>query len=183
MTVLFSDVRGFTAVSERLRGRRQELTRLMNWLLTPLTAYVLIGYAGNVLLPFQTGKVARRYLLAKHHKIGLAPALSGFALEKAFDFSALLLLLVWAPIVLDVPSPLAESMAMTLACLLSLVGLLLVAAPVGPEATAAMIDRTLAHCPPRLSAWLGPLVHNAIAALRQRALLARLVVASLASWG
>lgn len=151
-----------------------------------LTAYVLIGYAGNVLLPFQAGEVARGYLLAKHHKIRLVAALSGIALEKALDFFALLLLLVWALIAVDAPSPLAESMAMTLACLLSLVGLLLVAALVRPDATAAMIDRTLAHCPPRLSAWLGPLVHNAIdglAALRQGALLARLVVASLASWG
>ena len=41
VTVLFSDVRGFTAISERLQDRPQDLTRLMNRLLTPLTAQIM----------------------------------------------------------------------------------------------------------------------------------------------
>ena len=47
MTVLFSDVRGFTAISERLQDRPQELTRLMNRLLTPLTAEIM-GRGGTI---------------------------------------------------------------------------------------------------------------------------------------
>ncbi|MGF1627957.1 MAG: lysylphosphatidylglycerol synthase transmembrane domain-containing protein [Kiloniellaceae bacterium] len=151
-----------------------------------LTAYVLIGYAGNVLLPFQAGEVARGYLLSKHHEVRLVTALSGIALEKALDFFALLLLLIWALLAIEAPSPLAENVAMTLACLLSLIGLLLVAALIRPEATAAVIDQILAYCPIRLAASLRPLAHDAItglAALRKGALLAKLVVASLATWG
>lgn len=151
-----------------------------------LTAYVLIGYAGNVLLPFQAGEVARGYLLSKHHEVRLVTALSGIALEKALDFFALLLLLIWALLAVEAPSPLAENVAMTLACLLSLTGLLLVAALIRPETTAAVIDQVLAYCPTRLASSLRPLAHDVItglAALRRGTLLAKLVVASLATWG
>ena len=37
MTVLFSDVRGFTTISEQYKDDPQGLTHLMNRLLTPLT--------------------------------------------------------------------------------------------------------------------------------------------------
>ncbi|NIA69920.1 adenylate/guanylate cyclase domain-containing protein [Pelagibius litoralis] len=58
MTVLFSDVRGFTSISERLQDRPQELTRLMNRLLTPLTAEIMENngtidkYMGDAVMAF-----------------------------------------------------------------------------------------------------------------------------------
>ncbi len=58
MTVLFSDVRGFTSISEHLQDRPQELTRLMNRLLTPLTAEVMDNngtidkYMGDAIMAF-----------------------------------------------------------------------------------------------------------------------------------
>src|SRR5690606_32065041 len=58
MTILFSDVRGFTAISERLQDRPQELTRLMNRLLTPLSGAILDGqgtidkYMGDAIMAF-----------------------------------------------------------------------------------------------------------------------------------
>src|SRR5690606_21141458 len=58
MTVLFSDVRGFTAISERLQGHPQELTRLMNRLLTPLSGAILDNqgtidkYMGDAIMAF-----------------------------------------------------------------------------------------------------------------------------------
>jgi len=58
MTILFSDVRGFTSISERLQDRPQALTRLMNRLLTPLTAEVLANngtidkYMGDAIMAF-----------------------------------------------------------------------------------------------------------------------------------
>jgi adenylate cyclase len=47
MTVMFSDVRGFTAVSESYREDPQGLTALLNRLLTPLTNCV-IGHKGTI---------------------------------------------------------------------------------------------------------------------------------------
>jgi adenylate cyclase len=41
MSILFSDVRGFTSISEQLKDNPQELTSLINSLLTPLTEVVL----------------------------------------------------------------------------------------------------------------------------------------------
>lgn len=58
MTILFSDVRGFTAISELLQDRPQELTRLMNRLLTPLSGAILDGqgtidkYMGDAIMAF-----------------------------------------------------------------------------------------------------------------------------------
>lgn len=58
MTVLFSDVRGFTAISELYRGDPQGLVTLMNGLLTPLTNAILERrgtidkYMGDAILAF-----------------------------------------------------------------------------------------------------------------------------------
>jgi hypothetical protein len=151
-----------------------------------LTAYVLIGYAGNVVLPFQAGEVARGYLLSKHHQVKVAAALSGIALEKLLDFFALLVLLCWALWNLEISSPLIEAVALSLAGMLSLLAVLLLAVLVRPAATGAIIDRAMAFCPAGLAHKLGPLIHDAIAglsALRQGALISKLLLTSLVTWG
>jgi adenylate cyclase len=58
MSFLFSDVRGFTSISERLKDNPQELTSLINRLLTPLTEVVLDNggtidkYMGDCIMAF-----------------------------------------------------------------------------------------------------------------------------------
>jgi adenylate cyclase len=58
MTVLFSDVRGFTAISELYKDDPQGLTHLMNRLLTPLTNAILARsgtidkYMGDAIMAF-----------------------------------------------------------------------------------------------------------------------------------
>jgi adenylate cyclase len=47
MTILFSDVRGFTAISESYKDDPQGLTSLMNRLLTPLTN-TIVGHEGTI---------------------------------------------------------------------------------------------------------------------------------------
>ena len=47
MTILFSDVRGFTAISEIYKDDPQGLTSLMNRLLTPLTN-TIVDHDGTV---------------------------------------------------------------------------------------------------------------------------------------
>ncbi|MGH8481914.1 MAG: CHASE2 domain-containing protein [Nevskiaceae bacterium] len=47
MTVLFSDVRGFTTISEQFKDRPQELSELMNNFLTPLTQ-IIQKYRGTI---------------------------------------------------------------------------------------------------------------------------------------
>lgn len=150
-----------------------------------LTAYVVIGYAGNVLLPFQAGEVARGYLLSRRHPVKVAAVLSGIAVEKALDFFALLLLLIWALWSLDTVSPTVDAVLITLAWLLTIVGAVLFALLVRPQATGAVIERVLTYLPRALAAKLGPLIHDAVAglaALRQASLLSKLLLSSLATW-
>jgi adenylate cyclase len=58
MTVLFSDVRGFTTISEQFRDRPQELSELMNHFLTPLTRVIqkhrgtIDKYMGDAIMAF-----------------------------------------------------------------------------------------------------------------------------------
>lgn len=153
--------------------------------LTRLTAYVLIGYAGNVLVPMQAGEIARGYLIARQHGIRPAAALSGIALEKVLDFFALLLLLACALWGVAAPSPLVQQAAAILAVLLSLIALILLLALVRPEATAVAIDRVAAGSSIPLVRKLAPLLHdglNGVAALRQGGLLVKILMASLATW-
>ena len=41
MTILFADIRGFTSISEALKGQPEELTQLINGILTPLSEIVM----------------------------------------------------------------------------------------------------------------------------------------------
>jgi adenylate cyclase len=58
MTVLFSDVRDFTAISESMQDQPQRLSRLMNRLLTPLSTEILVNqgtidkYMGDAIMAF-----------------------------------------------------------------------------------------------------------------------------------
>jgi len=58
MTVLFSDIRGFTTISEQFRTRPQELTALMNEFLGPLTEVIfrhrgtIDKYMGDAIMAF-----------------------------------------------------------------------------------------------------------------------------------
>jgi adenylate cyclase len=58
MTVLFSDVRGFTTISEQFRDKPQELSELMNQFLTPLTKIIhkhrgtIDKYMGDAIMAF-----------------------------------------------------------------------------------------------------------------------------------
>ncbi len=151
-----------------------------------LLAYVLIGYAGNVVLPMQAGEVARGVMTARHHEVKLAAVLAGIALEKALDFLCLLLFLTWALWTVETSSPLAEHAALVLAAVLSLVALALFAALMRPEATGALIDRAMDGCPATISLRLRPRLHeglSGLAALRRGTLLVKILAAGLATWG
>ena len=58
MTILFSDVRGFTTISESFKDDPQGLTQLMNRLLTPLTNSIIERkgtidkYIGDAIMAF-----------------------------------------------------------------------------------------------------------------------------------
>jgi adenylate cyclase len=63
MTILFSDVRGFTTISEHYKDDPQGLTRLMNRFLTPLTNAIIERkgtidkYIGDAIMAFWNGPV------------------------------------------------------------------------------------------------------------------------------
>lgn len=58
LTVMFCDIRGFTAISERFRGNPQELTSLINCFLTPMSDVILSAggtidkYMGDCIMAF-----------------------------------------------------------------------------------------------------------------------------------
>ena len=60
ITILFSDVRGFTAISELYKDDPQGLTSLMNWLFNPLTNTIvdhegtIDKYIGDAIMGFGT---------------------------------------------------------------------------------------------------------------------------------
>lgn len=150
-----------------------------------LAAYVLVGYAGNVLLPLQAGEMARGYLLARRQAVSPAAVLSGIALEKVLDFFALLVLLAWALWTTQSGSLVVETVALVLAGGVSLAGILLAVALFRPDATLAVAERVLSYAPRSVAARLGPLLGEAfggLGALRRRSLFAAVLVASLAMW-
>ena len=63
MTILFSDVRGFTTISEHYKDDPQGLTRLMNRFLTPLTNAIIERkgtidkYIGDAIMAFWNAPV------------------------------------------------------------------------------------------------------------------------------
>ena len=75
MTILFSDVRGFTAISEVYKHDPQGLTSLMNWLLTPLTNTIIDHdgtvdkYIGDAVMAFWNAP-----LDVPHHELGACAA-------------------------------------------------------------------------------------------------------------
>jgi len=150
-----------------------------------LAAYVLAGYAGNVLLPLQAGDMARGYLLAKRQEVSPAAVLSGIALEKLLDFVALLVLLAAALWMTESTSPVVETVALVLAAAISLAGILLAVALFRPGSTLAVAERALGHAPRSVGARFGPLLGEALeglGALRRRSLFAAVLAASLILW-
>ncbi|MBN1377970.1 MAG: adenylate/guanylate cyclase domain-containing protein [Gammaproteobacteria bacterium] len=83
MTVLFSDVRGFTTISEGLRPN--ELTRLMNEFLTPLTAVIhkhrgtIDKYMGDAIMAFWGAPLNDPY----HQKNALLAAMEMISVLKS----------------------------------------------------------------------------------------------------
>ena len=63
---------------------------LSTWRVLP---YVMIGYAGNMVLPMQMGEAGRGVLLSRHFKLSKTSTLSGIGLEKLLDVIALLVFL------------------------------------------------------------------------------------------
>jgi hypothetical protein len=81
--------------------------KTLRWhlLLTPIHATtvrqlfpsVMLGYAGNVLLPAQLGEAARAYALSRRLRSNSSPILTNLALERLFDLFALA---VWLEVAL-----------------------------------------------------------------------------------
>jgi len=87
MTILFCDVRGFTATSERFKANPQGLTDLINRLLTPLTDVILKRdgtidkYMGDAIMAFWNAPLD----VADHAGRGIDAALEMFAAIDRFN--------------------------------------------------------------------------------------------------
>lgn len=64
---------------------------------------VMIGYAGNALLPLSLGDVARASLAARQLQAPTFAVLVSIAMERAFDLAGILLVLIVALIAFDLP--------------------------------------------------------------------------------
>ncbi|MCB1473931.1 MAG: adenylate/guanylate cyclase domain-containing protein [Rhodobiaceae bacterium] len=87
MTILFSDVRGFTSISEAYKAYPQELTHLINRLLTPLSRVVVDNggtidkYMGDNIMAFWNAPLEH----ADHAKMALSAALGMIDAQNALN--------------------------------------------------------------------------------------------------
>ncbi len=87
MTILFSDVRGFTSISEAYKAYPEELTQLINRLLTPLSQVVVDNggtidkYMGDNIMAFWNAPLDD----PRHAHNALAAALAMIAAQKALN--------------------------------------------------------------------------------------------------
>jgi adenylate cyclase len=93
MSILFSDVRGFTSISEQLKDNPQDLTSLINSLLTPLTEVVLNHrgtidkYMGDCIMafwnaPFSDSKHVHNACLAALEMLNVMESLNAAIAEQ-----------------------------------------------------------------------------------------------------
>ena len=96
LSILFSDVRGFTTISEALKDEPERLTGLMHRLLNPLSAVVLSAggtidkYIGDAIMAFWNAPLddADHAVHAVEAALGMLKALDGLNAELAAEAAA-----------------------------------------------------------------------------------------------
>lgn len=61
-----------------------------------LLSYVLVGYAGSVLVPMQMGELYRSVAMKRYHQLSATMTLTGIGLEKIIDLVVIVLMCVFA---------------------------------------------------------------------------------------
>ena len=165
-----------------------------HYLLTPVTKirtsklvpYVLIGYAGNIILPFQAGEATRGYLLSRHHSVAAMTAISSIALEKLFDFFAVLTFTTVALFLVNIQSTLLETIVVSVASVLLVCVFILIALITFPQHTGSAIDALFNRLPKhklmiRLRRWSHETI-DGLMSLRQATIIMNLVTTTLFAW-
>lgn len=146
---------------------------------------VLIGYAGNNLLPLRAGELVRAQHLADRFGVPRMQTFGAVLMERLFDGLALAVFLLWGLLLVDVGTAyLGLGLAMAGAALMGLaIGVLLAREPALPERIAAL---NLPFFTPRIRkevAGLGGSFLGGFSVLARPSLFAMATLSSAAAWG
>jgi glycosyltransferase 2 family protein len=152
---------------------------------SPLAAPMMIGFLGNNLLPAHLGELIRMYLGARLIGVAQSQVLATLVLERMFDFISVLLFFGWGILTLHgIPQTLVS--AGYVSAIASVAGMAAVALYVGWTPLVLRIAETATGFVPdrfrRPILQQLELAASGMAALRNPALLAGIVVTSLAQW-
>lgn len=151
-----------------------------------LIPYVLLGYAGNIILPFQAGEITRGYLLSRRHPVTAVVVISTIVLEKIFDLLMVLFFLFLALLFVDYEIVVLNTIVETTAYLLASVILSLVLILLLPEHSASLIKILFAKMPhysmlTQLKSWCIDTVES-VQHLKDKLVLFKITFITLLAW-
>jgi uncharacterized protein (TIRG00374 family) len=135
----------------------------------------LVGIVGNVLFPFKLGEGARAYVLARHHELPTATAVTMVVLDRVLDALMLPLFVVLASLLLPLPPAVLKYRGWMLASLA-------VATVAGVIIARRLRARHAAGRAPSFVAGTFDRIIDGITILSHRHRLAGTIVVSLVSW-
>lgn len=150
-----------------------------------LTSALFIGYMVLSLVPMRLGELVRAYLIGKTEPVAFAQSIGTILVEKVLDVATILLFLAGLAAFGLLPDLAVPGPALAALGLLSLAGLIALAA-LPREAVLALLARMQLHLPGsrrwNLVKLVGPFL-DALAILRHRQLLPALALWSAINWG
>lgn len=147
---------------------------------------VIIGYAGNVLLPAQLGEAARAYALGWKLRANSSPILASVALERLLDLFALMVFLEAALLLSSEAFPSLRIIRYALAIAIGVGAMLTALYLFRTDMFVMLCRRTTAFLPAPLHAWLINQLRRGAAglqSLRHAHLLFGVLSLSFAMWG
>lgn len=150
-----------------------------------LVPSMIIGFAGNNILPIRLGELLRVYMLSKEQHLSRSLVLATIVLERMFDAISILILLTLAMYFASVE---ATDLALVRLLLLALVFITFVVAygiALAPKWLSDIISATMNFLPQRLRRPIVERFHHlqrGFATLRQRNTIPRIMLNSLGQW-
>ena len=151
-----------------------------------LIPYVMLGYAGNILLPFQAGEITRAILLSRRYPVAAFTALSTIALEKIFDLLMVLIFLLCSVVFVTFHSDLLNSFVMTVSYLILLAIIPIALLLFSPPHTRSFLKALFDSLPSKVflitvKRWIEDAIEG-VTVLRKGAILLKVIFLSVLTW-
>jgi hypothetical protein len=146
---------------------------------------MIIGFAGNNILPMRLGELLRVYVLGKEQRLSKSMVLATIVLERMFDAISILLLLTLAMTIASAFSPGLSTVRWLLLVLVVTAFVMAYGIVLAPQCLSNALSSMLGIVPERLRPSLVERfrhLQRGFAALRQKQALIRILLNSLAQW-